>query len=166
MSDVRHAVRVLTTGGTIDKVYFDARSEFEVGEPIVDTILTEALVAVPWTVDVLMRRDSLELTRADREQIRDAAAAAPEDHIMITHGTDTMSETAEFLREIAREKTIVLTGSLSPARFRNSDAVFNIGAAFSACQVLEPGVYIAINGRIFSAGQVRKNTETNRFEAT
>lgn len=166
MNDSRPAVRVLTTGGTIDKVYFDARSEFEVGDPIVDTILSEALVEVPWSVDVLMQRDSLELTQEDRERIRDAAEAAPEDCILITHGTDTMSETAEFLQELGRRKTIVLTGSLSPARFRNSDAVFNIGAAFSACQVLEPGVYIAMNGRIFNAGQVRKNTETNRFEVT
>ncbi len=158
-------VRILTTGGTIDKVYFDARSSFEVGEPIVDTILREALVEVPWQVQVLMHKDSLELTDEDRIRIREAVVAAEEDALVITHGTDTMSLTADFLQNAAPAKTIVLTGSLSPARFRNSDAVFNIGAAFTASQAMPPGVYVSMNGRIFPAGQVRKNTDTNRFES-
>lgn len=156
---------VLTTGGTIDKVYFDATSEYEVGEPTVPLVFREAGVALPWRLQALFRKDSLELDEADRAEIRRVCEAAEESRILMTHGTDTMSVTAEALRGI-EGKTIVLTGALAPARFRVTDAVFNLGLALGAVQSLPPGVYLAMNGTVFPAGAVRKNKEAGRFEAT
>lgn len=156
-------IRILTTGGTIDKVYFDQKSTFEVGEPQILEVLREVNVIVPYTLTPLLRKDSLELTDADRQLIRQAVEAADESRILLTHGTDTMVETARALQGIAG-KTIVLTGAMQPARFRQTDAVFNIGAAFTAVQLLPPGVYIAMNGRLFDPQQVRKNVAANRFE--
>ncbi|MEA5445320.1 asparaginase domain-containing protein [Gammaproteobacteria bacterium AB-CW1] len=158
------AVRIITTGGTIDKIYFDARSQFEVGDPVIDHVLEEALVHLPWSVEALMQKDSLELSDADRQRIREAVLAAPERRILITHGTDTMARTAEAIGD-TEGRTVVLTGSLSPARFRSSDAVFNVGAAFAATQCLPAGTWLFMNGRVFPAGDVRKNPETNRFES-
>lgn len=158
-------IRIFTTGGTIDKVYFDAKSEFEIGEPLIGAILTEAQVDFEFEVVPLMRKDSLELDDADRKKIFDAVEAASESRVVITHGTDTMSVTAEALLGI-KEKTIVLVGALNPARFRASDAIFNIGLAMGAAQAMSPGVYIAMNGRIFNAGHVKKNRAANRFEET
>lgn len=156
-------IRIITTGGTIDKVYFDAKSEFEVGEPLIGAILHEAQVGFEFEVLPLMRKDSLEITAADRALIRDAASAAPESRIIITHGTDTMVETGQSLRDVTG-KTIVLVGALNPARFRSTDAIFNIGLAVAAVQAMDPGVYITMNGRIFAADKVRKNRAENRFE--
>jgi L-asparaginase len=158
-------VRIITTGGTIDKVYFDAKSEYEVGESHIPEILRESNVTREWEVVNLLRKDSLDLTDEDRATIRAAAESAPEDHIVVTHGTDTMADTAKALAGIPG-KTIVLTGSLHPARFKTTDAVFNVAAAFTAAQTLPPGVYLAMNGRIFSPDRVRKNRERNRFEET
>jgi L-asparaginase len=154
---------IFTTGGTIDKIYFDASSKYEVGDSIITAILAEASVTVESWIVPLMRKDSLELTDHDRGVIRTACEEAAEMRIIITHGTDTMTITAEALGGIAG-KTIVLTGSLAPARFRETDAIFNIGFALAAAQVKPPGVYIAMNGRIFDAGKVVKNLETRRFE--
>jgi len=156
-------LQIFTTGGTIDKVYFDASSEFEVGEPTIEHILKEAQVNFEFTVDSLMRKDSLEMTDQDRAQIRAAVQASDCSHVLITHGTDTLARTGEALLGIAG-KTIVLTGALSPARFRATDAVFNVGLAVGALQASSPGVYLAMNGMIFNAGSVRKNPETKRFE--
>src|SRR5688572_4618588 len=156
-------IHVLTTGGTIDKVYFDAKSEFEVGPPMIAELLKEAHVTAEVTIDPVLAKDSLELSDADRQLIRDRVAACEANRILITHGTDTMVETAKTLAGIAN-KTIVLTGSMQRARFRNTDAVFNVGFALGAVQVLPPGVYLAINGRIFAAARVRKNRERQRFE--
>ena len=163
MTHKQPKVRILTTGGTIDKVYYDARSEFEVGEPLIGAILEEAQVGFPFEVQALMRKDSLEIDAADREKIRSAAEEAGETRIIITHGTDTMSVTAEALLGVSG-KTIVLVGALTPARFRSTDAVFNIGLAVGAVQAMPPGIYIAMNGRIFAAGKVKKNRAANRFE--
>ena len=157
-------VLVLTTGGTIDKVYFDASSEYEIGEPTVPHVFREAGVALEWRLHSLLKKDSLEMTDEDRIAIRKACEEAPESRILITHGTDTMSVTAEALVGIP-EKTIVLTGALAPARFRVTDAIFNLGLALGAVQSLPPGVYLAMNGTIFPAGKVRKNREAGRFEA-
>ncbi|MGC4013142.1 MAG: asparaginase domain-containing protein [Luteolibacter sp.] len=159
------SVLVLTTGGTIDKVYFDASSEYEVGEPTVPHVFREAGVALDWRLESLMRKDSLEINDDDRAAIRAACEAAPEARILITHGTDTMSLTAEKLVGIPG-KTIVLTGALAPARFKTTDAIFNLGLALGAVQSLPPGVHLAMNGTIFEAGKVRKNREAGRFEAT
>lgn len=154
---------VLTTGGTIDKVYFDALSEFEIGAPTVPQVFHEA--GVRWEFDLLplMRKDSLDLDDADRDAIRKACEESGASRILITHGTDTMTVTAEALRGIAG-KTIVLTGAMAPARFRVTDAVFNIGTAVGAVQACAPGVYIAMNGMVFAAGAVRKNREKGCFE--
>lgn len=157
-------LRIFTTGGTIDKVYFDARSEFEIGEPTVEHILREALSSLDVVVEPLMRKDSLEIDAADRATIRAAVERCEEAHVLITHGTDTMAETAVELAGI-RAKTIVLTGALSPARFRSTDAVFNVGLAIGALHMAAPGVYVAINGVVFDGARVRKNRAANRFEA-
>jgi len=155
---------VLTTGGTIDKVYFDASSEYEIGGPTVPHVFREAGVTLPWRLESVFRKDSLELDDDDRSLIRHHCVEAPESHILITHGTDTMCETAVFLADVV-DKTIVLTGALAPARFRVTDAVFNLGLALGATQSMPPGVYIAMNGTVFKAGEVRKNREQGRFEA-
>jgi L-asparaginase len=156
-------LRIFTTGGTIDKIYFDAKSEYEVGEPQIGEILREMGVGFPFEMTSLMRKDSLDLTDEDRQAIRKAVAADPAERVIITHGTDTMTETARALHGIAG-KTVVLTGSLNPARFRGSDAIFNIGGAVAAAQTLPAGVYIFMNGRVFDALKVRKNRDKNRFE--
>lgn len=157
------SVKIITTGGTIDKIYFDAKSEFQIGDPQVAEVLHQSNVTMPFEVLALMRKDSLELTDEDRQLIYDTVAADPAAHIVITHGTDTMAVTAAKLIGIPH-KTIVLTGAMQPARFRMTDAVFNIASAFTAAQTLPPGVYLAMNGRIFDAGHVRKNVAENRFE--
>jgi len=156
-------IKIFTTGGTIDKTYFDAKSEYEVGDPQIMDILRIANVRIPYVVETLLRKDSLDLNEDDRRIIVQRIQREPCKRILITHGTDTMVETAQALESIT-DKTIVLVGSLNPAKFKNSDAEFNIGFAMAAVQTLEPGAYITMNGRIFSAGNVRKNRERNQFE--
>jgi len=155
---------IVTTGGTIDKVYFDDKSDYQVGEPQIGRILQELGVAFRFEVIPIIRKDSLHINSDDRELIRAAIAAQPARHVLVTHGTDSMVETAKVLASIP-DKTIVLTGALNPARFRGSDAEFNIGTAVGAVQSLPPGVYIAMNGRIWDPAKVRKNVAANRFEA-
>ncbi len=155
---------VVTTGGTIDKIYFDDKSDYQIGDPQIGRILEELGVAFRFTVISLLRKDSLHISSEDRALIRQAIAAQPATHVLVTHGTDTMVETAAVLADIPG-KTIVLTGALNPARFRGSDAEFNIGTAVGAVQCLPPGVYIAMNGRIWDPRKVRKNVAANRFEA-
>lgn len=162
--NLRKPLLVITTGGTIDKVYFDASSEYEVGEPTVPHVFRESGVVLPWRLESLMRKDSLAMNEEDRKTIRRTCEEASEDRILVTHGTDTMCETAEFLAGISG-KTIVLTGALAPAGFRVTDAIFNLGLALGAVQSMPPGVYLAMNGTVFSAGCVRKNRELGKFEA-
>ncbi len=159
---MRH-LTIITTGGTIDKVYFDARSDYQVGAPQIGEILTQLGVAFEFEVVPVLRKDSLDMTDADRAVIRAAVEQQTHRHVLITHGTDTMVETARALAGIPG-KTIVLTGALNPARFQGSDAVFNIGCAVGAVQSLGDGVWIAMNGRIWDPARVRKNREANRFE--
>jgi L-asparaginase len=154
----------ITTGGTIDKVYFDSKSVFEVGESVIEHVLRQAEVAFQIRQESLMRKDSLEISDEDRAAIRKVVEDTDAAYVVITHGTDTMVETARKLEGI-EGKTIVLTGSLSPARFQSSDADFNIGLAVGAVQSLSPGVYVAMNGMIFDPSRVAKNRERNRFEA-
>jgi L-asparaginase len=149
---------IVTTGGTIDKIYFDDKSDYQIGDPQIGRMLDELGVAFRYTVIPIIRKDSLHITDADRELIRATVAAQPARHVLITHGTDSMVETAKLLSTVDG-KTIVLTGALSPARFRGSDAEFNIGCAVGAVQSLPPGAYIAMNGRIWDPVKVR------RFEA-
>ncbi|QIL21304.1 asparaginase domain-containing protein [Thermomonas sp. HDW16] len=155
---------IVTTGGTIDKVYFDAKSDYQVGEPQIGRILQELGVAFRFHVIPLLRKDSLFVDDADRQLLRATIAAQEETCVLITHGTDSMVQTAHVLADI-QGKTIVLTGALNPARFEGSDAEFNIGCAVGAVQSLPPGVYIAMNGRIWDPRKVRKNVDANRFEA-
>ena len=157
-------LEIFTTGGTIDKVYFDAKSKFEVGEPQILEVLREANLSIAYQVTPLMRKDSLELTDQDRELVRKAVEASTATRIVITHGTDTMTDTARSLAGVTG-KTIVLTGAMQPARFRFTDAVFNIASAMMAAQTLAAGVYIAMNGQVFDPETTRKNVELNRFEA-
>ncbi|MCK6629593.1 MAG: asparaginase domain-containing protein [Anaerolineae bacterium] len=156
-------IKFFTTGGTIDKVYFDARSEYQVGAPQVTEILKEANVAFEYEVVSILKKDSLEMTEADRQVIRRTIEAEPCERIVITHGTDTMVDTAKYLLGLPG-KTIVFTGAMEPARSRYTDAIFNVGCAIAAAQTQAPGVYIAMNGRVYAADHVRKNYETRRFE--
>ncbi len=156
-------IQILTTGGTIDKVYFDAKSTFQVGEPQISEVLREANLTIDYQVTSLMQKDSLEMTPKDRESIRQAVESTGSLQVVITHGTDTMIETGRELQGIP-EKTIVITGAMQPARFRNSDALYNIASALTAVQLLPAGVYIVMNGTIFDPLQSRKNVAANRFE--
>ena len=156
-------IRFITTGGTIDKIYFDDLSQFEVGDSQIKHILTEGLVQFDYDVVSLFQKDSLEMTDADRRVLRDFIAGDDGSHYVVTHGTDTMPQTAEALLGLDG-KTIVLTGALTPARFRTTDAVFNVGMAVAAVQTSAPGVYIAMSGQVFTAGKVRKNRAEHRFE--
>jgi L-asparaginase len=156
-------IRFITTGGTIDKVYFDALSQFEIGDSRIKHILDEGLADFDYEIVPLLQKDSLDMTDEDRTSLRELIAADDSERYVITHGTDTMPETAEALKDL-RGKTIVLTGALSPARFKTSDATFNVGMAVAAAQVAVPGVYIAMSGQVFSAGTVRKNRTENKFE--
>ena len=155
-------ILVLTTGGTIDKNYFDALSEYQIVDSGIPALLKEARVALPFRVEEVCRKDSLELTQADRAELARLVAQAPESRIVITHGTDTMTDTAKALAGIAG-KTIVLTGALSPARFAETDAPFNLGMAFAAAQVAPPGVYIAMSGQVFDGLAVRKDRAAGQF---
>ncbi|MEL0209281.1 MAG: asparaginase domain-containing protein [Novosphingobium sp.] len=155
-------ILVLTTGGTIDKAYFDALSEYQIVESGIPDLIAQARVALPFRVMELMRKDSLELTDADRALIAAAVREAPESHVVITHGTDTMTETAKALSDVAG-KTIVLTGALSPARFAETDAPFNLGMAFATAQVAAPGVWIAMSGQVFDGLKVRKDRAAGKF---
>ena len=154
---------IVATGGTIDKIYFDDKSAYQIGAPQIGEILKQLGVAFEFEVIALMRKDSLHMDDADRDLIRRTIQAQPHRHVLVTHGTDTMVETARALAGIA-SKTIVLTGALNPARFQGSDAVFNIGCAVGAVQALDEGVWIAMNGRIWNPRRVRKNRDANRFE--
>ncbi|MBL3555910.1 MULTISPECIES: asparaginase domain-containing protein [Marinobacter] len=158
-------IEIFTTGGTIDKVYFDANSEFEIGDSLVGELLAESNIREGFSVSGLMRKDSLEMTDEDREAVRSAVSRCAAEHVLITHGTDTMAETARALLSV-KAKTIVLTGAMQPARMRRTDAVFNIGFAWAAVRLLPHGVYIAMNGEVFEAGSVRKNLKAQRFERT
>ena len=156
------AILVLTTGGTIDKNYFDALSEYQIVDSGIPALLKQARVALPLRIEEVCRKDSLDLTDEDRAEIARRVSAAPETRIVITHGTDTMTDTAKVLADIPG-KTLVLTGALSPARFAETDAPFNLGMAFATAQVAPPGVYIAMSGQIFDGLKVRKDRAAGKF---
>ena len=162
-------LQVFTTGGTIDKVYFDAKSAFEVGEPQIGVLFREAGVAFSYDIEVLFRKDSLDLTDADRDLVVQRVLDCAHARILVTHGTDTMAETARAVADALEaagdhEKVVVFVGSLTPARFKATDAEFNVGFAAAAVQALGPGVYVAMNGRVFDPFRVRKDRNHNRFE--
>jgi len=161
MSEVR--IKIFTTGGSIDKTYSTKESAFVVGEPEIERILQEANVNVDYEVESILKKDSLEITDDERRMIFEKVKSDPHRHIVITHGTDTMSMTAKMLGEIP-DKVIVLTGAMQPAAFKRTDAAFNVGCAMLAVQILPEGVYIAMNGRVFDPHKVKKNLELDRFE--
>jgi L-asparaginase len=156
-------IKIFTTGGTIDKVYFDATSEYQVGPPNISAVFDELKLGFNYTIESLMKKDSLEITDDDRKIICQATAKDPAHRILITHGTDTMVQTAKKLADI-QGKTIVLTGALKPALFKTTDAVFNIGCAVTAVQTLQYGIYIVMNGCVFTHDHVRKNVQQGMFE--
>ncbi len=156
-------IKIYTTGGTIDKVYFDQKSKYQVGDPQANGVLERANVSLDYEVESIIRKDSLDFNDEDRELIRTNVECTPFERVIITHGTVTMIDSASVLKSISG-KTIVMTGSMYPAQFRDSDAVFNIGCAVTAVQILAPGVYIVMNGRIFRPHRARKNVELNQFE--
>lgn len=156
-------IKIYTTGGSIDKYYSTLTSDFEVGDPQIRAILDQANVDVDFEIESLLKKDSLQLTDRDRVDIHDKLISDPHHHILITHGTDTMIDTALSLLDIAG-KVIVITGAMQPAAFRETDAHFNIGSAVIALQTLTEGVYIVMNGRVFDPRSSKKNLQTDRFE--
>ncbi len=159
-------LRFITVGGTIDKIYFDQLSEYQIGAPGVERILLDLPVAFEYTIEAVLRKDSLDMTPEDRELVRIAVDRCPEQHIVITHGTDTMIETARVLIGIPG-KRIVLTGAMQPANFHHSDATFNVGMAIGAA-ITHPtaGVWITMSGQVFDPLKARKNRERGVFEHT
>ncbi len=157
-------LQIFTTGGTVDKIYFDALSEFQIGDPVVGPILESMNVGFEFYVDELMRLDSLDMTDQHRQTIQQRVSECDAEYILIMHGTDGMVETAGWLGGIGNKK-IIFTGAMQPAAFSDTDAVFNIGCAVGALQMVEDGVYIVMNGQVFAADHVVKNRAAHRFEA-
>ena len=157
-------ILVLTTGGTIDKQYFDALSQYAITDTVITRLLETGRVAHPFRVEEVMRKDSLDIDAGDREALAERIEECASTSIVITHGTDTMTETAARLARIPG-KTMVLVGALTPARFAESDATFNLGMAFATAQVAAPGVYITMNGSVFRGDKVVKDRELGRFVA-
>ena len=156
-------IKIFTTGGSIDKFYSTKESTFVVGEPQAENILREANVHLDYEVESLLKKDSLEITAEDRRTIFEQVRADPHRHVVITHGTDTMIQTAQGLRAIPG-KIIVLTGAMQPAAFKQTDAAFNVGCAIIAAQTLPEGVYVVMNGRVFDPDKAHKNPALDRFE--
>ena len=156
-------VAILTTGGTFDKVYFDANSEYSIGDPCITSILDEGNVNSDYRIQSILKKDSLDITSKERQIIKNSVQECAEERIIIIHGTDTMVETAKSLEDI-KDKTIVLTGAMQPARFKKTDAIFNSGFALAAAQILEYGVYITMNGMVFHSDNVKKNIDLGKFE--
>jgi L-asparaginase len=161
-------IRILVTGGTFDKEYNELAGTLFFKDTHLPEMLRLGRSRLEVSVRTLMMIDSLEMTGADRALIVEQCRRSEEDQIVITHGTDTMVETARALAAALADagKTIVLTGAMVPYAFGSSDGLFNLGSALSFVQTLPPGVYVAMNGRCFAADRVRKNRETGVFEET
>jgi len=159
------AILVLTTGGTIDKQYFDALSEYQITESIIARLLEVARVRVPFVIEEVMRKDSLDIGEADRAALVERVRSAAQRRIVITHGTDTMTDSAMVLGEVPG-KTIALVGALTPARSAESDAALNLGMAFATVQSAAPGVYITMSGQVFDGRRVIKDRAAGAFVAT
>jgi len=157
-------IRVLVTGGTFDKQYDEIRGELTFRESNLPEILKLVRVEVPVEIETNQLIDSLHMQDVNRASVLEACRRAPEERIIVTHGTDTMVETAATIGEAGLAKTIVITGAMVPYRVQGSDALFNFGAAFSAVQLLPAGVWIVMSGRVFAWNGVRKNREKGRFE--
>ncbi len=157
-------IRVLITGGTFDKEYDEINGRLFFKDSHLPEMLSLGRAKLPLEVRTLMMVDSLDMTDSDRTLIAEQCRATPGARILITHGTDTIAETARFIAERVTGKTIVLTGAMIPYKFGSSDGLFNLGSALAFVQTLPAGVYVAMNGRCFPAGRVFKNKQTGIFE--
>ncbi len=157
------AIRILITGGTIDKEYDPLTGELAFSKSHLSNMLNQVRCKVRVILEEVMLKDSLQMMDEDRREILKRCNESPEGKIIVTHGTDTMVETAQVLGDRAKGKTVVLIGAMIPYAFGASDALFNLGCAFSAVQALQPGVYITMNGRIFHWDNVRKDKESGEF---
>lgn len=158
------AIRIFITGGTFDKEYNELNGQLYFKDTHLQELLNMGRSLVPVEIRTLMMIDSLEMTDHDRELITHQCNSCEENRIVITHGTDTMADTAKVLAEKVKNKTIVLTGAMIPIKFGSSDGLFNLGSALAFSQTLSPGIYIAMNGRYFHWDNVRKNKESGVFE--
>jgi L-asparaginase len=157
-------IRIFVTGGTFDKTYDEISGRLSFDDTHLHEMLQLGRSRVETTVETLMMIDSLDMTDADRARIVESCARCPETRIVITHGTDTMVETARAVAQGVQGKTVVLTGAMVPYAFGSSDGLFNLGSALSLAEALSPGVYIAMNGQHFVWDRVKKNRETGVFE--
>ena len=158
------AIRILVTGGTFDKEYDELSGRLYFKDTHIQEMLRLGRCRLPLSFETVMMRDSLEMTSRDREMIASRCREVSEEWIVVTHGTDTMVETAAVLAAAGTGKTIILTGAMVPWAFGSSDGLFNLGSALSFVQLLSPGVYVAMNGRCFSWENVRKDREQGIFE--
>jgi len=157
-------IRIIMTGGTLDKIYNKLNGQLEFSDSHVAEMLNQARCKIPFVLERLMLKDSLQMTEVDRQLIVKQCQAATETQLVITHGTDTLTETGRVLAQHITDKTVVLVGAMIPYKFGNSDALFNLASAITAVQLLPQGVYITMNGFIFSWDNVRKNKELGQFE--
>lgn len=158
------AIRIFITGGTFDKEYNEITGQLYFNDTHMHDLLDMGRCRVPVEIRTLMMIDSLEMTQEDRELIVHQCNQCEEEMIVITHGTDTMADTAQVLADKVKDKTVVLTGAMIPIKFGSSDGLFNLGSAIAFVQSLPKGVYVAMNGRYFKANNVRKNKQTGVFE--
>ncbi len=158
------AIRILVTGGTFDKEYNEKTGQLFFKDTHLAEMLKRGRSRVPVSIRTVMMVDSLEMSDADRELIVQSCRQAPEDRVVVTHGTDTMTETAAAIARAETGKTVVLTGAMIPWAFGSSDGLFNLGSALSFVQLLPVGVYVAMNGKCFPWDRVRKNRERGEFE--
>lgn len=158
------SIRVFITGGTFDKEYNEITGQLYFNDSHLPEMLQLGRSRLEVDIRTLMMVDSLEMTETDRDLIADHCIKSKEDKIVITHGTDTMADTAARLAQKVTGKTVVITGAMIPYKFGSSDGLFNLGSALAFVQTLSPGVYVAMNGRYFMAGNVRKNKQTGEFE--
>ncbi|MCA6446284.1 MAG: asparaginase domain-containing protein [Sediminibacterium sp.] len=161
-----NAIHIIVTGGTFDKEYNFISGELYFRETHLQELLEKGRSQLPVRISQLMLKDSLEMTQQDRELIVASCNASEEERIVITHGTDTMTDTAKFLAKEINNKTVVLTGAMIPIKFGSSDGLFNLGSALAFAQSLPHGIYVAMNGRYFYWDKVRKNRQSGIFEET
>ena len=157
-------IRLLITGGTIDKQYNELDGELIFSESGVEDMLVQGRAKLDIAYETVMLKDSLDMDDNDRQQILESCLACDESQIVITHGTDTMVEISQVLAAEIKDKTIVLLGAMVPYQFKNSDALFNLGCAIAAVQTLGNGVYITMNGKVFNFDEVSKNKELGEFQ--
>jgi len=159
-------IRLLITGGTIDKQYNELNGELIFTQSGIEDMLAQGRAKLDIAYETVMLKDSLDMDDSDRQHILKSCLSCDESQIVITHGTDTMVETSQVLAAKIKDKTIVLLGAIMPYQLKNSDALFNLGCAIAAVQTLKNGVYITMNGRVFNYDEVIKNKKIGEFQST